>query len=221
MSKAGWVNVARFLANFLNQLNVTSPFVCEMLWCGIFSAAVIRLQSNAKAVMLAGTEGTVWNSLTTLLMFSAWSKWVYGALLEFLGGFFCIQCSNLLPLIQTQQANRLSHCVPGGCWALKRSRGWIEWQQKKLKIRWMMQLAVLGEHKGYLSPSFYRSHILPLISVCVCSLTENRMPIGSAENRSCVMGILHRSTPAHTPQTSHDRQTPTLTNTLECLCGIQ
>lgn len=88
--------------------------------------------------------------------------------------------------------------------------------------------------KGHLSLSFsgllsHHPHVTSLtsvFSVCVyvCNFSLVSVPVASVENRSCVMGMFQRSTPAHTPQNSHveDRLAGSGSRKhLECLCGIQ
>lgn len=52
-SEEGLVNTTRFLANFLNHLSVTSFLFEQRGDVGFFSAAVLRLLSDMKAVTLA------------------------------------------------------------------------------------------------------------------------------------------------------------------------
>ena len=70
-------------SQFPGALKCYISFCLRSYDVGIFSAAVRRLQSKAEPAVLAEAEGAAWKSLTTLLTFSSWSKWVCEALLEF------------------------------------------------------------------------------------------------------------------------------------------
>lgn len=79
--------------------------------------------------------------------------------------------------------------------------GWLLWENTKDNCH---------------PPSLLPASAALIFCVCVSSLGESWMAVVSVENRSSVMNILHRSTPAHTPQTRHveDRQTDTDTHPL-------